>query len=141
MIEPIDPKIERVIHMAERLIDALEADIKALENGKPADMRTTHPEIQKLSAVYGREAAGISPDAAKQASAPLRASLLAVTRHFAEVLSRHTRIVLRVKNASEGMIRAIAEEVDRQNAPSRTYGAKPAAAPKQPGAMIFNSVV
>jgi hypothetical protein len=141
MIEPIDPKIERVIHMAERLIEALEADITALENGKPAEMRTTHPEIQKLSAIYGKEAAGISLDAAKEASAPLRANLLAVTKRFAEVLSRHSRILVRVKNASEGMIRAIAEEVDRKNASTRTYGAQPAAVPKQPGAMIFNGVV
>jgi hypothetical protein len=141
MIEPIDPKIERVIHMAERLIEALEADIAALENGKPQEMRTTHPEIQKLSAVYGREAASISPDAAKEASAPLRNSLMAVTRRFAEVLSRHSRIVVRVKNASEGMIRAIAEEVDRKNVSTRTYAPNPTTAPKRPGAMIFNSVV
>ena len=141
MIEPVEPKIERVILMAERLIEALEADIAALERGKPSEMRTTHPEIQKLSAIYGKEAAGISPDAAKAAPAPLRETLMAVTRRFAETLSRHARILIRVKNASEGMIRSIAEEVDRRNAPTRTYGAKPDAAPKRPGAMIFNSVV
>ncbi len=66
--------------MAERLIEALEADIAALERGKPAEMRTTHPEIQKLSAIYGKEAASLSPDAAKEAPAPLRATLMAVTK-------------------------------------------------------------
>ncbi|HEY4124206.1 MAG TPA: hypothetical protein VGM36_06295 [Rhizomicrobium sp.] len=141
MSDPIAPKIERVILMAERLIEALEADIAALERGKPAEMRTTHPEIQKLSALYGREASGISPASAKEAPETLRASLMAVTKRFAEALARHTRILTRVKNASEGMIRSIAEEVDRRNAPTRTYGAKPDAMPKRPGAMIFNSVV
>jgi hypothetical protein len=139
--EPIAPKIERIILMAERLIEALEADIAALERGKPAEMRSVHPEIQKLSAVYSREAADISPDGARQAPETLRVSLMAVTKRFAEALSRHARIVTRVKNASEGMIRSIAEEVDRRNAPTRTYGRKPETAPKQPAAMIFNSVV
>ncbi len=141
MIEPIDPKIERIIHMAERLIEALEADISALERGNPAEMRTNDPEIQKLSAIYSREASGISLAAAKEASAPLLAALTAVTRRFAETLTRHVRMVTRVKNASEGMIRAIAEEVDRLNAPKRTYSVRPDAAPRRPGAMIFNSVV
>ncbi|HTO39789.1 MAG TPA: hypothetical protein VL026_02340 [Rhizomicrobium sp.] len=140
-LDPIEPKIERVIHMATRLIEALEADIAALERGKPAEMRTTHPEIQKLTAVYGRETAGLTPDAAAKAPAPLRASLLAVTKAFADVLARHARIVIRVRNASDGMIRAIAEEVDRRNAPSRTYARTPASATRAPGAMLFNSVV
>ncbi len=127
--------------MAERLIEALEADIAALERGKPAEMRSVHPEIHKLSAVYSREAAGISPDGAKEAPETLRKSLMAVTKRFADALTATARIVTRVKNASEGMIRSIAEEVDRRNAPTRTYGRKPEAAPKQPAAMIFNSVV
>jgi len=141
MIEPIDPKIERVIQMAERLIEALEADIAALERHQPSEMRTGLPEIQKLSAVYSREAAGITLAAAKEASPTLRTALIGVTKRFAETLTRHVRMVTRVKNASEGMIRSIAEEVDRMNAPKRTYGARPEAAPRQPGAMIFNSVV
>jgi hypothetical protein len=141
MNDPIAPRIERVIHMAERLIGALEADISALERGKPAEMRTLDPEIQKLSAIYSREAASISPAAAKEAPEPLRVTLMAVTKRFADTLSRHTRILTRVKNASEGMIRTIAEEVNRLKAPTRTYAAKADAKPKQPTAMIFNSVI
>ena len=141
MNEPIDPRIERIVKIAERLIEALEADIAALERGEPAAMRSGDPEIQKLSAIYSREAAGITMAAAKEASPSLRTTLTTVTGRFAETLARHVRIVTRVKNASEGMIRAIAEEVDRMNAPKRTYAAGPETKPRQPGAMIFNSVV
>jgi hypothetical protein len=63
------------------------------------------------------------------------------TRRFAETLSRHTRLVTRVKTASEGMIRAIAEEVDRRMAPARTYGRGPAAQTRPAQAMIFNNVI
>jgi hypothetical protein len=50
-------------------------------------------------------------------------------------------MLTRVKNASEGIVRAIAIEVDRANAPMRTYGPRPGHAPQSSGAMIFNRVV
>jgi hypothetical protein len=46
-----------------------------------------------------------------------------------------------VKTASEGMIRAIAEEVDRRMAPTRTYGRGPAVQTRPAQAMIFNNVI
>jgi hypothetical protein len=139
--DAIEPKIERLIGMAERLITALEADIAALERGKPGEMRTIQPEIQTLSALYGREAQGLTPGLTKAAPDALRARLTESTRRFAETLSRHTRLVTRVKTASEGMIRAIAEEVDRRMAPTRTYGRGPAVQTRPAQAMIFNNVI
>lgn len=135
------PKIERLIAMAERLIDALEADIAALDRGKPNEMRTTDPEIQKLSAMYGREAAGLNASAAKSAPGELRARLTTITKRFSETLARHTRHLTRVKNASEGMIRAIAEEVDKKRASARPYARTPAQTPRPVSAMIYNNVV
>ena len=41
------------------------------------------------------------------------------------MLQLHARMLTRVKNASEGMIQAIAREVERMNAPMRTYGPRP----------------
>jgi hypothetical protein len=46
-----------------------------------------------------------------------------------------------VKNASEGMVKAIAEEVNRMNAPTRTYGPRPGYGTQPSGAMVFNRVV
>ena len=62
-------RIERLITMAERLVEALESDIAALKAGKARNLRTIEPEILKLSALYSREAAGLNPDAAKRAPA------------------------------------------------------------------------
>jgi hypothetical protein len=136
-----DPKIERLIAMAERLIVALESDIAALKAGTPSRMVSMDPEIQKLSIVYGREAQNFDIRIAKAAPLPLRTRFLAITARFRDVLQLHARMLTRVKNASEGMIQAIAREVERMNAPSRTYGPRPGAAPKSPGAMVFNRVV
>ena len=135
------PRIERLISMAERLVVALEADIAALKAGKPADMKSMSPEIQRLSALYGREAQNFDIRIAKSAPLTLRQKFVAITAKFRDVLMLHTRMLTRVKNASEGMIQAIAQEVERMNQTSRTYGPRPGYAPKSSGAMVFNKVV
>jgi hypothetical protein len=135
------PRIERLIMLAERLITALESDIAVLKEGRTADLSTNDPEIQKLTAVYGREAQGFDPRIAQSAPGPLRQRFIAITAKFREVLQLHARMIARVKNASEGMVRAIAAEVERVNAPIRTYGPRPGYAPQSSGAMVFNKVV
>lgn len=136
-----DPRIERLIAMAERLIAALETDIAMLKDGKAQALRTADPEIQKLTALYGREAQGFDPRIAQAAPPTLRQRFIAITAKFREVLQLHARMLTRVKNASEGMIQAIAREVERANATTRTYGPRPGYKPQSSGAMVFNRVV
>ena len=135
------PRIERLIAMAERLVVALEADIAALKAGKPTEMISMSPEIQRLSALYGREAQNFDIRIAKSAPPSLRQKFIAITAKFREVLQLHMRMVTRVQNASEGLIRAIATEVDRANAPARTYSSRPGYKAPSSGAMVFNKVV
>ena len=135
------PRIERLISMAERLIEALESDIAALKAGQPQALLTSDPEIQRLTALYGREAQGFDPRIAQAAPPSLRQRFVAITAKFREVLQLHARMLTRVKNASEGMVRAIAAEVERANAPTRTYGPRPGYAPQSSGAMVFNKVI
>jgi len=135
------PRVERLISLAERLIAALESDIAELKNGHTAALRTSDPEIQKLTALYTREAQGFDLRIAQSAPPTLRQRFLAITAKFREVLQLHARMVARVKNASEGIIRAIAEEVERNNAPMRTYNPRPGYKPQSSGAMLFNRVV
>jgi len=135
------PRIERLIVMAERLIVALESDIAELQNGRVTALRTNDPEIQTLTALYGREAQGFDPRLAQSAPPSLRQKFLAITAKFREVLQMHARMIARVRHASEGLVRAIASEVERMNAPARTYGPRLDVAPKSSGAMVFNKVV
>jgi hypothetical protein len=136
-----DPRIERLISLAERIIVALESDIAALKDGRAAVLKTNDPEIQKLTALYGREAKGFDPKLAESAPPTLRQRFFAITAKFREVLQLHARMLTRVKNASEGIVRAIAAEVERSNAPLRTYGPRPGYKPPSAGPMVFNSVV
>lgn len=134
-------RIERMISLAERLIVALEGDIAALKEGRTAELSTNDPEIQKLSVIYGREAQGFDLRIAQAAPASLRQRFVTITAKFREVLQLHARMVTRLKNATEGMVRAIASEIDRVHAPSRTYGPRPGYKAATPPAMIFNRVV
>jgi hypothetical protein len=136
-----DSRIERLISLAERIIVALESDIAALKEGRPNALATNDPEIQKLTAIYGREAKGFDPKLAENAAPTLRQRFFAITAKFREVLQLHARMLTRVKNASEGIIRAIAQEVDRANAPLRTYSPRPGYKPPSAGPMVFNKVV
>jgi uncharacterized protein (DUF305 family) len=135
------PRIERLISMAERLVVALEADIAALKAGKPTEMISMTPEIQRMSMLYGREAQNFDIRIAKSAPPSLRQKFVAITTKFREVLMLHGRMIARVKNASEGMIQAIAREVERMNQAKTTYGPRPGYAPKSSGAMIYNKVI
>lgn len=136
-----DPRIERLISLAERIITALESDIAALKEGRAGALKTNDPEIQKLTVIYGREAKGFDPRLAENAPPTLRQRFFAITTKFREVLQLHARLLTRVKNASEGIVRAIASEVERASAPMRTYGPRPAYKPPSAGPMLFNKVV
>jgi hypothetical protein len=136
-----DSRIERLISLAERIISALEGDIAVLKSGRTAALSTNDPEIQKLTVIYGREAKGFDPRLAQNAPPSLRQRFFAITAKFREVLQLHARMVTRVKNASEGIIRAIATEVERTNAPMRTYGPRTGYKPPSAGPMLFNKIV
>ncbi len=135
-----DARIERLIALAGRLIEALESDVAALRNGNPRGLRTIDPEILKVSALYSREAAGLSAAAAASAAPDLRRRLVEATARFRELLGAQTRLLTRLRGASEGMIRAVADEIERQRAPLRPYQAV-GQAQRAGGALLVDSVV
>jgi hypothetical protein len=139
-MNPEEQRIERLIAMAERLIAVLESDIAALKAGKPREMRTIEPEILRLSALYSREASGLNPNATKSAPAELRRKLFDATGRFRELLNMQMRLLTRMRGATEGMVRAVAEEVERRRAPLSPYGAT-GRTPRPTGSMLYNSVV
>lgn len=137
----VDPrKIERIVVLTERLTDVLEADIAALERGRPREMRAHQPDVQQMTALYSREANALSPEIVEALPRDARDHLTRVTARFREVLALHVRILTRVRSSTEGMIRAIAEDVAKRRNAQRPYTPKPPAAPS-PGALIYNNVV
>ncbi|MDE2465105.1 MAG: hypothetical protein KGO02_15515 [Alphaproteobacteria bacterium] len=144
-----DPRLETVASLAEKLITIFEADIDALRACRPQAMASLTPQNQELIAAYGREAQALPRTALQAAPEALRQRLEASTARFREVLNQHRRMVLCVKNASEGLIKAVADEVDRRRARARPYTAAGSAAPNKgatraqaPGAsLLYNAVI
>jgi hypothetical protein len=137
-----DPqKIELLIVMAERLIAAIEADIAALRAGHPQELRTTDPEFQRLSALYSREAAGLDPARAKAAPSELRRKFFDSTAKFRDVLALHARLIARVRNASEGIVKAVAEEIERRRAPTCIYAPATSYARPHATAIVYNRLI
>lgn len=133
-------KLEQLTRLAERLMAVLQADISALASGELHAMRTTEPDVQRLSALYAREAQGIKHELIENVPSALQARFTTTLRKFRELLQLHARLLTRVRNASEGMIRAIADEVERQAAPMRTYSRGPSPGARRAPAMVHNSV-
>ncbi|HWU25646.1 MAG TPA: hypothetical protein VN154_04525 [Rhizomicrobium sp.] len=134
-------KIDRLLALTERLTEALLADIAALERCRPREMRSPSIEVQQMTALYAREAASFAPSVVQVLPKEARDRLTAATAAFREVLARHGQILLRVRNATEGMIRAIAEDVAKRKNAQRPYAPAAPVKANTPGAMIYNKVV
>jgi hypothetical protein len=132
-------KADRLIAITERLTDALAADIAALERGRPREMRTIELDMQQLAMLFGRESAAFTIAMTKTIPAATRSKMIEATRRFKETLERQTRIVLRIKTISEGMIHAIAEDVARKKTAAKPYAPK-AIKPRSTGAMVYNGL-
>lgn len=136
-----EQKIEQIIVMAGRLMAALEADIAALKAGHPKQMQMVDPEMQRLSAIYAREVKNLSADA-EPASPALRQRLRETMDAFRDLLKLHMRYVVRVRNVTEGLIQAVAHDVEKKRTQMRPY-TRPSTSPQplSSGAILLNRMV
>ena len=137
-----DPrKVEKLVILTERLIEALRDDIAALERGRPREMRSHTAEVQQLLALYTREANALGTSAIKTLPKAAHARLTEATSRFRETLAIHNRVLMRVKTCTEAMIKAIAEDVAKKRAQQRPYTPPANVQPRTPGAIVYNNVV
>jgi hypothetical protein len=124
-------RCEDLLGLATRLAGAVEADIAALEDGTFPPLALGDPEIERLSLLFTREVAAAKSVNLKDAPAGL----------LKTVLKRHERLVYAMRSASEGMVRAVAEEVERQRLAAMPYSALPQARRSASGAIVYNRVI
>ena len=136
-------RIEQLLAMSNRLCETITADIAALEKGDFANLATTDPEIGRLCALYGREVTALKTNGGiKNVPAELIAALKESGGRLNNLLGRHESLVACMRQASEGLIQTIAEEVEK----TRKRGAPYSATPKprretSGGAIVYNKVV
>ena len=136
-------RLEQLLTLSNRLCDAIATDIAALEKGDFANLATTDPEIGRLCAMYGREVMALKgANGIKDAPPLLIAALKEAGGRLNHLLGQHEALVACLRQASEGLIQTVADEVDK----TRKRGAPYSPVPKSKretsaGAIVYNKVI
>ncbi len=130
----------RLIALTERLTQRLEAETQAFVERRPQDVVAGLAQTQEMASQYRRESAQLKAAPTLMAAAPAaeRASLIRATERFEAVLARHALAVEAARVISEGLVKAIAQEVSAARAMGTGYGATGRAAAGDGRAITFN---
>jgi len=136
-------RVEQLLTLSERLCTAIMADIAALEKGDFANLATTDPEVGRLCAMYGREIMGLkSAGGVKDVPETLVAALKDSGGRLSHLLGQHEALVACLRQASEGLIQTVAEEVDKTRKRGAPYSPVPKAKRETSGgAIVYNKVI
>ena len=117
-------QVEQLIALTERLTGLIAQECQAFEARRPQDAAAQLEETSKLANLYRHESIRARRDAKIIADAPLeqRLRLIRATEGFDAVLARHGRALEAAKTVTEGLVKAIAEEVASQRASGAGYG-------------------
>ena len=118
-------RVEQLIRLTDRLTALVAEQAKAFEARRPQDAVVHVEETGRLANLYRHESARVraNPDLISAAPQPQRIRLRRATEAFDAVLARQARAVGAVKTVTEGLVRAIAEEIAGQRQKGVSYGA------------------
>jgi hypothetical protein len=118
-------RVDQLIALTERLTGLVAEQAKCFEDHRPQDAAVHVEEVGRLANLYRHESARVraNKDLVAGADLPRRKRLVRATEAFDAVLARQNRAVAAAKFVTEGLVRAIAEEVASQRQLSSTYGA------------------
>jgi hypothetical protein len=133
-------RMEQLIMLTERLTGLIAEQLRAFEARRPQDAAGNAEETARLANLYRHESLRMKAEPTLLADAPaeLKARLVSATRAFDAVLARHGRAVEAAKTITEGLIRAIAEEVHKQRHAVASYGPKALQAPRPATPVALN---
>jgi len=118
-------RVDQLILLTERLTALVAEQAQFFEARRPQDAVVHVEETGRLANLYRHESARIrsNPALISQASLTQRKRLARATEAFDAVLARQARAVGAIKTVTEGLVRAIAEEVATQRHRGCSYGA------------------
>ncbi len=122
-------RVEQLIVLTERLTQLMVEQALAFEGRRPQDAADGLEETQRLANLYRHESSRVRADPALIGGVPneLRGRLVRATEAFDAVLARQGRALNAAKTVTEGLVRAIADEVSVQRGKGNAYGADGAA--------------
>jgi hypothetical protein len=116
--------VEAVIELTEQLTALLADQARAFESHRPQDAAAALPEVQKLTNTYRATSAAVraDPRLLDAAGPAMRRRLLRATEAFESVLQRQGRALAASKTVTEGLVKAIAEEIAARRSVGQAYG-------------------
>jgi len=144
--EEADLRYDELTVVTERLTRIVHAEAKILKARRPREMEAYSEEKAALSANYARLSTLMKRDREilKAVSPERRAKLKAATAEFRTALEDLEARLARARHLSEGLIRAIAEDLSASQTQPVGYGVKAAptsTGPARPQAIALNRVV
>lgn len=117
--------VSTLVQITRELTGLVNKETAQLQQRRPSDTLEFQERKLNLSAAYDREIKIIGQNGGLKAtgSGEIVRHLKKETRIFQTALKRHGQLVKALKTVSENMIQAIGDEVGRQQASSRNYGA------------------
>lgn len=114
-----------LIRITSRLIGVLEREIEALRAAKPSQIHSLQEEKTTLAAAYEAQLRALrdAPEALAAAGPGVRAELDTVIGRFREVLSANEHALRAAKETTGRILRAIADEIERQRDQRTAYSA------------------
>ena len=119
-----DQRLEQILSLTEILTERLVKECKAFEANRPLEVSRTLAETTRLANLYRHESRRIreAPQFLQSTPRESRLRLITATEAFDAVLARHGRAIGAAKQVTEGLVRAIAEEVVASRCTGSGYG-------------------
>ena len=140
MTEVATLRVEKLIQLTESLTALISQECRAFENRRPQDAARTLEETSRLANVYRHESMKIRADRSLIEGAPLklRTALMRATEAFEAVLARHGRALDAARTVTEGLVRAVADDVVSRRSTGAGYGPTAAAVAASGSAITLN---
>jgi len=117
--------VQRFLSLTRQLRDVLERENTLLEQRRTVETKTLAGEKSRLTAEY-REALGVlkvrETELLGDPQSPIRQRIRSETDVMRQELARHAKLVIRLKSITEGVVRAIGREVEKNSNPLHGYG-------------------
>jgi hypothetical protein len=116
--------LEAIVQLTEKLTGLLADQARAFEQHRPQDAAAGLPEVSRLTNAYRTASAHVrgQPKMVDDAPPDLRRRLLRATEAFEAVLERQGRALAASKTVTEGLVKAIAEEIATKRSVGQAYG-------------------
>lgn len=140
MTDNAERNVRQLIQLTERITVQLAADAADFEARRPLKAAERTAATAELANLYRHESARVKaePQLIAGASEASRKALRQASEAFEAVLARHARALEAAKTVTEGVVRAIAEEVARTRSSGAGYGPGAQAATAQATAITLN---